>query len=62
MKTKKYQRSLVKVPYSIGRYNYNARKIDGNYFVWDWVEFSKAKTKRRRANKAAKKQRKLNNN
>jgi hypothetical protein len=59
MKTK-YQKSLVKVPDSIGRGNYSARKIDGNYFIWDWVEFSKAKTKRRRANKAARRQRKLN--
>jgi hypothetical protein len=65
---KKFQRSLIHISDERGKNNINSIKIKSgypyfiyNYYLWFWTEFSKNKTKRRKANKLARKQRKLNN-
>lgn len=58
---KQPQRALIEINYNRGLYNCNSIKQNGSYFIWYWVEFSKAKNKRRKKNKQARKQRKLNN-
>jgi hypothetical protein len=57
----KFQRALIPISYwravnnplsiriRVGKPYYDSYK----YFLWSWAEFSKAKTKRRKANKLA---------
>lgn len=63
----KFQRCLIPISRERGSNNINSVKIKSgypyfiyNYYLWFWVEFSKAKHKRRTKNKLARKQRKLN--
>lgn len=53
------QRTLIPVSKKV-RMDYRAKRIDGKYYMWFWVEFSKQKSKRRKKNKLARKQRKIN--
>jgi hypothetical protein len=55
------QRTPVQISTTRAIYNWRSFYKDGNFYIWFWVEFSKAKTKRRNRNKQARKQRKLNN-
>lgn len=63
----KQQRTLIPISRERGWYNVNSvmrmcksPHFDYNYYLWYWVEFSNAKNKRRKANKLARKQRKIN--
>jgi hypothetical protein len=54
-------RTLVEISPKVGRYkDYNCKKIWGKYYIEIFVEYSIDKQKRRKANKIAKKQRKIN--
>lgn len=62
-----FQRALIPISKKRGINNINSVKIKSgypyftyNYYLWFWVEYSKQKTKRRKANKIARKQRKVN--
>lgn len=58
------QRKLVQVSSRVARHSPNRwlyKKIGEKYFVWIHVEVSNDKNKRRKANKIARKQRKINN-
>lgn len=64
----KFKRSLIPISCERGKNNRNSVKIKSgypyfiyDYYLWFWTEYSKAKKKRRKANKLARKQRKLNN-
>jgi hypothetical protein len=64
----KFQKCLIPISDERGKNNINSVKIKSgytyfiyNYYLWFWKEYSKNKTKRRKANKLARKQRKLNN-
>lgn len=52
------------IPIRIGRYadkySFRVRIINGVRYVMQFVEFSKAKSKRRKANKQSRKSRKIN--
>lgn len=54
------QRALIQVSKRV-RYNYNVIHIQDKYYIWDWIEYSTKKSKRRKANKLARKQRRINN-
>lgn len=63
----KFQRCLIPISRERGVNNINSVKIkNGNpyfiyeYYLWFWVDFSKSKNKRRKKNKLARKQRKIN--
>lgn len=56
----KFQRTLVEVSQKVLYTNPNVKHVDGKYYIWFWAEFSKAKNKRRKANKNANKSRKIN--
>lgn len=56
----KFQRCLIPVSKDVWMH-YETKRIGEKYYKWFWLEFSKAKTKRRKANKLARKQRKINN-
>lgn len=60
MKNLRFNTALIPVSKSV-RNNIGVRKIHGKYYAWFWVEFSKEKTKRRKKNKVARKQRGINN-
>ncbi len=51
---------LVEVSPKIGKYRY-CKKIKDKYYIEMYVEYSTYKLKRRKANKLARKQRKINN-
>lgn len=57
---KKSHRTPIEISRTRAIYNWRSFQDKGKYFIWFWVEFSKAKTKRRKRNKQARKQRKLN--
>lgn len=58
---KQPQRTPIEVSKQRAIWSSNSFQKDGKYYVWFWVEFSKTKTKRRKRNKQARKQRKINN-
>lgn len=54
--------TLIEISPKIGRYKYyNCKKIWGKYYIEISIEYSIDKQKRRKANKIARKQRKINN-
>lgn len=57
----KYQRALIPVSKRVLYTNPNIIHISGKYYIWFWKIYNTEVSKRRKANKLARKQRKINN-
>jgi len=54
------QRTLVEISRTRAIWNWRSFQKNGKYYIWDWIEFSKPKSKRRKRNKQARKSRRIN--